>query len=64
MCDSDMYPYIFVLSDRQNGANMNPERPAALEAIRRKGGDLLMESQIVVDNADSGRHVPYGARRL
>jgi hypothetical protein len=53
MCDSDMYPYIFVLSERQNGANMNPEGPATIEAIKHKGGDLLMDSRIMVDKAES-----------
>jgi molybdenum cofactor biosynthesis enzyme MoaA len=47
--ESDMYFYIFVLSDDQIGAFMNSDRPATLEAIKHTGGEPLVDSQIVVD---------------
>jgi hypothetical protein len=49
MCDSDMYFYIFVMSDDRTGANMNSEQPATVEAIKHRGGKPLLDSQPLVD---------------
>jgi hypothetical protein len=44
MCESDMYYYIFVMSDDQ-GVNMNSERPATPEVISRGGSEPLADSR-------------------
>jgi hypothetical protein len=54
MCDSDMYLYVFVWSNSQNGEKMISERPATLEAIKRNGGEPIMASQVVVDQTQVG----------
>ena len=46
MCESDMYFYIFVMSDDHNGANLKSERPATAEAIRHGATEPLVDSRI------------------
>jgi hypothetical protein len=48
MCDA--YVYYFVTSNSQDGDNMLSTRPATLETIKDRGGDPVMESQMVVDH--------------
>jgi len=48
MCD--VYIYHFVMSNSQTGDNMVSARAATLEAIELRGGEPLMNSQLVVDH--------------
>ena len=48
MCD--VYIYHFVTSNSQTGNNMLSARAATLEAIEHRGGEPLMNSQLVVDH--------------
>ena len=48
MCDA--YVYYFVTSNSQDGDNLLSTRPATLETIKGRGGDPVMESQMVVDH--------------
>jgi hypothetical protein len=48
MCD--VYIYNFVTSNGQDRDNVLSSQPATLEAIKDRGGEPVMESQIVVDH--------------
>jgi hypothetical protein len=48
MCD--VYIYHFVMSNSQTGEDMVSARAATLEAIEHRGGEPLMNSQLVVDH--------------
>jgi hypothetical protein len=48
MCD--VYIYYLTASNGRDVNNMRSSRPATLEAIRERGAEPVMESQIVVDH--------------
>ena len=48
MCDT--YIYYFVMSNSRTGDNMRSAHPATLEVIERRGGEPLMNTQLVVDH--------------
>jgi hypothetical protein len=50
MCD--VYVYYFVTPNSPDGDNMLSTRVATLEAIRDRGGEPIMESQVVVDHTE------------
>jgi len=50
MCD--VYIYHFVTSDCPDGDSNLSSRPATLETIKNRGGEPVMESQIVVDHTE------------
>jgi hypothetical protein len=49
MCDSDMYQYIFVMPDSENGADVNSKRPATLESNAPRNGAPFIDSESVLD---------------
>jgi hypothetical protein len=49
VCESDMYMYIFVWPDPENGEKTGCERPSTLDAIKRSGRESAMASEVVAD---------------
>jgi hypothetical protein len=49
---SDVYLYYFVMSNSPDGDNMLSTRPATLQTIMDRGGEPVMESQVVVDRTE------------
>jgi hypothetical protein len=49
---TDVYVYYFMRYDGPTGENILSKRRATLETIKSRGGEAVMESQIVVDHTE------------
>jgi hypothetical protein len=59
---SDVYIYYFIEWYGPAAAFMNSTRPATLAAIKERGGEAIMESQIVIDHTELDSNGFFTAR--